>query len=183
MLTALVLVIVLATKFTHGAYLVVIAMPLLYAMMSAIRRHYDQVSAELEPEPRGEVLPARIHAVVLGVPAAPAHSAGPRLRPGQPTGHADRVTVSTSTEEARALQARWAERGIPVPLTVLDSPYRDITGPVLDYVGRRCAGTARGTWSPSTSPSTSSGTGGSTCCTTRARCGSRPGCCSSGRSW
>jgi hypothetical protein len=32
------------------------------------------------------------------------------------------------------LQARWAERGIPVPLTVLDSPYRDITGPVLDYV-------------------------------------------------
>jgi hypothetical protein len=44
------------------------------------------------------------------------------------------VTVSTSTEEARALQARWAERGIPVPLTVLDSPYRDITGPVLGFV-------------------------------------------------
>jgi hypothetical protein len=42
--------------------------------------------------------------------------------------------VSTSTEEARALQERWAERGIQVPLTVLDSPYRDITGPVLEYV-------------------------------------------------
>ena len=63
--TALVLVVVLATKFTHGAYLVVIAMPLLYLLMSAIRRHYDRVAVELEPEPGGVVLPSRVHAVVL----------------------------------------------------------------------------------------------------------------------
>jgi hypothetical protein len=34
------------------------------------------------------------------------------------------------------LQAQWAERDIPVPLTVLDSPYREITGPVLEYVAK-----------------------------------------------
>ena len=132
--TALVLVIVLATKFTHGAYLVVIAIPLLFAMMSGIRRHYDRVSTELEPEPRGEVLPARIHAVVLVSrlhrPTLQALAFARASRPDTLTA----VTVSTSPEEARALQARWAERGIPVPLTLLDSPYRDITGPVLDYV-------------------------------------------------
>jgi amino acid transporter len=132
--TALVLVIVLATKFTHGAYLVVIAVPLLYAMMSAIRRHYDQVSAELEPEPRGEALPARIHAVVLVSRLhRPTLQALAFARAGRPD-TLTAVTVSTSPDEARALQARWAERGIPVPLTVLDSPYRDITGPVLDFV-------------------------------------------------
>ncbi|HEY0358961.1 MAG TPA: hypothetical protein VGD11_10285, partial [Mycobacteriales bacterium] len=39
-----------------------------------------------------------------------------------------------SAEEVRALQDEWAERDIPVPLLVLDSPYRDITGPLLDYI-------------------------------------------------
>jgi hypothetical protein len=132
--TALVLVIVLATKFTHGAYLVVIAIPVLFAMMSAIRRHYDRVSTELEPEPRGEVLPARIHAVVLVSRLhRPTLQALAFARAGRPD-TLTAVTVSTSAKEARDLQARWAERGIPVPLTVLDSPYRDITGPVLDYV-------------------------------------------------
>jgi amino acid transporter len=132
--TGLVLVIVLATKFTHGAYLVVIAVPLLFALMSAIRQHYDRVSVELEPEPRGEVLPARIHAVVLVSrlhrPTLQALAFARASRPDTLTA----VTVSTSSEEARALQAGWTERGIPVPLTVLDSPYRDITGPVLDFV-------------------------------------------------
>jgi amino acid transporter len=133
-LTALVLVIVLATKFTHGAYLVVIAVPVLFAMMSAIRKHYDRVGVELELEPRGEILPARIHAVVLVSrlhrPTLQALTFARASRPDTITA----LTVSTSTEEARALQQRWADRGIPVPLTVLDSPYRDITGPVLEYV-------------------------------------------------
>ncbi|HTJ37872.1 MAG TPA: APC family permease [Dactylosporangium sp.] len=132
--TAAVLVVVLATKFTHGAYLVVIAMPILYVMMSAIRRHYDRVSAELEPEPHGEVLPARVHAVVLVSRLhRPALRALAFARAGRPD-TLTAVTVATSPDEARALQARWVERGIPVPLAVLDSPYRDITGPILQYV-------------------------------------------------
>jgi amino acid transporter len=133
-LTALVLAIVLATKFSHGAYLVVIAIPMLYATMSAIRAHYDRTGNELEPEPYGEILPARIHAVVLVSrlhrPTLRALAFARASRPDTLTA----LTVSTSTDEARALQARWAERGIPVPLTVLHSPYRDITGPVLGYV-------------------------------------------------
>jgi amino acid transporter len=64
-LTALVLLIMLATKFTHGAYLVVIAVPLLWLMMRGIRRHYDSVRQELTREPGGVVLPSRIHAIVL----------------------------------------------------------------------------------------------------------------------
>jgi amino acid transporter len=132
--TALVLVIVLATKFTHGAYLVVIAVPLLFVMMSAIRRHYDRISVELEPEPRGVILPARVHAVVL---VSRLHRPTLQALAFARASHPDTlvaVTVSASPEEARALLAQWSERGIPVPLTELDSPYRDITGPVLDYV-------------------------------------------------
>jgi amino acid transporter len=135
-LTALVLVIVLATKFTHGAYLVVIAVPVLFAMMRAIRRHYERVSAELEPEPGGVVMPARVHAVVLVSrlhrPTLQALAYARATRPDTLTA----LTVGINAEEVGRLRQQWADRELSVPLTVLDSPYREITDPVLDYVNR-----------------------------------------------
>jgi hypothetical protein len=132
--TGLVLVIVLATKFTHGAYLVVIAVPLLYLLMRGIRRHYDRVADELEPDPGGVVLPSRVHALVLVSrlhrPALQALAYARATRPDI----LDAITVDTSDEEIRALQQQWAEREIPVRLTVLESPYREITTPVLEHV-------------------------------------------------
>ncbi len=132
--TGLVLLIVTITKFTHGAYLVVIAMPLLFLMMRAIRRHYDRVAAELVPEPGGMRLPSRVHAVVLvsrlHQPTIRALAYARATRPDTLTA----VTVAISPEEARPLQHQWDEHDIPVSLTVLESPYRDITGSVLNYV-------------------------------------------------
>jgi hypothetical protein len=102
--------------------------------MRAIRRHYDRISSELEPEPYGQIMPSRIHAVVLVSrlhrPTLRALAYARATRPDTLTA----LTVATSPEEVRSLQAQWAEREIPVPLTVLDSPYREITAPVLEYV-------------------------------------------------
>jgi amino acid transporter len=135
-LTAVVLVVELVTKFTHGAYLVVIAMPVLYAMMRAIRRHYDRVAQELRPQPGGMVLPSRIHAVVLVSqlhrPTLRALGYARATRPDTLTA----LTVRISEEEERALREEWEERGIPVPLTVMESPFRDITGSALEYIAR-----------------------------------------------
>ncbi len=136
MLTGLVLVIVLITKFAHGAWIVVVMMPLVFLMMKAIHRHYARVAAELEPGEQGVPLPSRIHAVVLvsklHTPTLRALAFARATRPSTLTA----LSVVTSEEEARTLQRAWGEREIPVPLTILDSPYRDITGPVLDHVGR-----------------------------------------------
>jgi amino acid transporter len=55
--TALVLVVVLLAKFTHGAYIVVIAMPAIFALMRGIKAHYDRVAIELRPAPGGVTLP------------------------------------------------------------------------------------------------------------------------------
>jgi amino acid transporter len=133
-LTGVVLVVVLVTKFTHGAYLVVIAMPAIFGLMKAIERHYRHVADELAPDPGGMVLPARIHAVVLvsklHKPTLRALAYARATRPDTLTA----LTVASSPDDLTALQAEWADRGIPVPLTELDAPYRDITGPVLDYV-------------------------------------------------
>lgn len=135
-LTALVLVVVLVTKFSHGAYLVVIAMPLLYAMMHGIRRHYDRVARELRPQPGGIVLPSRTHAVVLvskvHQPTLRALGYAKATRPDSLTA----LTVKISDEEVDVLRGEWDEREIPVPLTVMASPYRDITGSVLSYIAR-----------------------------------------------
>jgi amino acid transporter len=133
-LTALVLVIVMITKFTHGAYLVVIAVPLLWLMMRAIRRHYDSVKDELIPETAGMVLPSRVHAVVLvstvHKPTLRALAFARASRPDSLTA----VTVNVDSADTRALQRLWAEHNIPVPLTIVESPYREITRPIIDYV-------------------------------------------------
>src|SRR3569833_634966 len=65
LLTGLVLVVVLLTRFTHGAWIVVVTMPLVFLMMKAIRRHYRRVAAELAAGEDDVALPSRIHGVVL----------------------------------------------------------------------------------------------------------------------
>jgi amino acid transporter len=133
--TGVVLVIVLITKFTHGAWIVTIAMPLLFLMMKSIRRYYDRVAKELEPTPAGVTLPSRIHAIVpvsqLNEPTLRALAFARATRPSTLTA----VVVEVNAEDTVALVDAWNERQIPVPLAVIDSPYREFTTPLLNYIG------------------------------------------------
>ena len=132
--TGLVLVVVLLTKFLHGAWIVVIAMPLLFWLMKRIHRHYQHVGIELSPPASGVTLPSRIHALVLvsklHTPTLRALAFARATRPSSLTA----VTVRTSPKETDRLIAEWEARGMPIPLTVLDSPYRDVTRPVLEHI-------------------------------------------------
>ncbi|MBU4214110.1 MAG: APC family permease [Actinobacteria bacterium] len=134
--TALVLVIVLATKFTHGAWIVVIAMPVTFALMLAIRRHYDRVDAETTPGAGGVPLPSRVHGVVLvsrlNAPTLRALAFARATRPSTLVA----LNVRSNPAESDRLLHDWDARDIPVPLTVLDSRYRDTTRPALEYVSR-----------------------------------------------
>ncbi len=135
-LTLVVLVVVLLTKFTHGAWLVVIAMPLLFIWMKSIHGYYERVDRELQPGPAGAMLPSRVHAIVLvsrlHTPTLRALAFARATRPSSLVA----LTVRTGGDQWEALQEEWAEREVPVPLTVLESPYRDVTRPVLEYVAR-----------------------------------------------
>ncbi|WP_448627917.1 APC family permease [Geodermatophilus sp. URMC 64] len=133
-LTSVVLVIIVLTKFTHGAWLVIVAMPILFALMRAINRHYSHVSEQLVPDSDARLLPSKVHAIVLvskvHKPTLRALAFARATRPDALTA----LTVNVDDNETRALQAEWERYDIPVPLTVLESPYREITRPVLDYV-------------------------------------------------
>ncbi|HWG93159.1 MAG TPA: APC family permease [Mycobacteriales bacterium] len=133
-LTGSVLAIVLVTKFVRGAWIVLLAMPVLYLLMRGINRHYERVAEELAPDDEIVPLPSRNHAVVLvsklHAPTLRALSYARATRPHDITA----LTVNVDPEDTRALQDQWDRRDLPVPLTVIDSPYREITRPVLDHV-------------------------------------------------
>jgi amino acid transporter len=135
--TGIVLVIVLITKFTHGAYIVTIAMPVIFLVMKGIRRHYDTVAEELAVAPDARPAPpARNHVIVL---VAKIHAPTLRAVGYARSIHADSVTALTASvdpSETGALREEWDRHDMGVPLVVLASPYREITRPVLDYVRR-----------------------------------------------
>jgi hypothetical protein len=135
-LTGLVLLIVLVTKFTGGAYLVVIAVPLMCLLMRGVQRHYATVSRELQPHRSARLLPSRVHALVLvssvNEPALRAVAYARATRPSTLTA----LTVTVDAEDTQALEHSWVEADVPVPLTILDSPYRDITTPIVEQVLR-----------------------------------------------
>ena len=134
-MTGTVLVIVLLSKFLQGAYLAIIAMAGLFVLMKLIRRHYDRVSVEtalVEGEER--TLPSRVRAVVL---VSKLHKPTARALAFAKAAHPsvlEALTVSVDPEETDRLIEQWHEADIDVPLKVVASPYRDVTGPVLDYV-------------------------------------------------
>jgi len=133
--TAVVLVIVLATKVVQGAWIAILAMIAIFAMMKSIRRHYDAISRELEL-PRGEkaVLPSRNHAVVLvsrlHLPTLRAISYAKATRPST----LEALTIQIDEADTADLLRQWDEHDLDIPLVILESPYREITRPVLDYV-------------------------------------------------
>ncbi|MCW2886560.1 MAG: putative aminoacid/polyamine transporter, permease protein [Streptosporangiaceae bacterium] len=132
--TGIVLVVVLVTKFLLGAYIVCIAMPILFLLMRSIRRHYDRIAAELVPTGEDVALPARNHAIVLvskiHKPTLRALAYARATRPST----LEAITVAVDLEESSKLQEEWDAHDVPVPLKILDSPYREITRPVLEYV-------------------------------------------------
>ncbi|WP_229831420.1 APC family permease [Actinoplanes ianthinogenes] len=133
-LTGAVLIVVLITKFLLGAWIAIAAMIVIYGLMLAIHKHYTRVAEELLPTEERPVLPSRNHAVVLvskvHMPTLRAVAYAQATRPDTITA----VTVNVDDKDTRNIQAEWERRELPVPLTVVDSPYREITKPIIDFV-------------------------------------------------
>lgn len=133
--TGLVMVVVGATKFTHGAWIVFIVVPVFITVFLAIHRHYEHVAAQLSLEAYGGPAPLRNVVLVLvgdlhrGVVRALAYAK--LLSP-----EARAIYVETDSERTRKLEEKWVTWGNGVPLIVLTSPYRSLLAPLLEYVDR-----------------------------------------------
>jgi amino acid transporter len=133
-MTAVVLVIVLLTKFLAGAWIAILSMAVIFFVMRGIQHHYDHVVKELAAADEDGSLPSRIHAIVLVSKVhKPTLRAVAYARASRPN-TLEAVTVNVDDDATANLREQWDEAGIPVPLKVLDSPYREITKPILDHV-------------------------------------------------
>ena len=131
--TGVVLVIVAVTKATEGAWIIIVMIPVLVLLFTTTRRHYDQVAAELtlrnwhaEPVGRHVVLVpigSLQRAVVKALRYARTMSADVRA-----------VYVEIEPASTKAMRDQWAEWGQGVKLVVLESPYRSLMEPLLEYI-------------------------------------------------
>jgi amino acid transporter len=133
--TALVMVTIAATKFVHGAWIVVILIPALVAVFLGVHSHYDDVARQLSLD--GAVSPdetpiANTVLVLVGDLHRGVLGALKYARSISPSPKA--VYVEVDTDRTRRLEEKWGAWGLGTPLVVLSSPYRSLLRPFLDYV-------------------------------------------------
>jgi amino acid transporter len=135
LVTGAVTVVIAVTKFTHGAWIVVLLIPLLVLGFRAIYRHYDTVAHELslvhlvEEPPVNNTVLVLVGDLHMGVVKA--------LRYAQSLSPSPKaVYVELDPSVTARLEERWSKGGCGVPMVVLASPYRSMLRPLLDYIGR-----------------------------------------------
>ena len=134
--TGVVTLVIAATKFTHGAWIVVIVVPTLVAAFLAMRRHYDEVAEQLSLE--GLARPPELRHTVLVI-VGDLHRGVVRAVQYAKTLAAPNVAVRAvfvETDPARTakLEEKWARWGLGVPLVILNSPYRSLLRPLVEYL-------------------------------------------------
>lgn len=133
-LTVAVLLIVTITKFTHGAYLVFFAIPILAFLMMGVKRYYRDVEHEIAIDDTtrfgatGDV--ALVLVSKLQKPVVKAVDYAVAAKHGKTIA----VHVAVSAEDAAELQRQWADHLMPIPLVILESPYRSFAQPVTQFI-------------------------------------------------
>ncbi|HKO60155.1 MAG TPA: APC family permease [Pyrinomonadaceae bacterium] len=134
--TFVVLCVFIATKFVHGAWIVVVVIPLLVLMFRATHNHYVGVAKQLSTEGLGTIRP--INHTVL-VPISGIHrgvvNALQYAKSIAPE-HVQAVYVDFDDEATVKLREKWERWGAGVKLVILPSPYRELTRPLLRYISR-----------------------------------------------
>jgi len=135
--TTLVTAVILVSKFTEGAWIPALVIPLLVLLFKGIHHHYATVDRAMRVEP-GIKLPDIQHTVIvlvgpkvhIGVIQALAYARS--LRPD----FLHAVSVAYDADQANRIREQWERFDLDIPLDVVDSPYREINEPVLEYLDR-----------------------------------------------
>ncbi|NNJ10844.1 APC family permease [Chloroflexales bacterium ZM16-3] len=133
--TAIVLVVLAVTKFTHGAWVVMVLIPMLVLLFNSINRHYGNVARQLSLEGADIPIPLRRHTSIVLVSGIhrgvlPALQYARSISPDNVMA----VYVNLDADQTARLQQRWCDWGCDVPLVVLESPYRSLITPLFNYI-------------------------------------------------
>ncbi len=142
LMTGVVTFVVLGTKFTHGAYLVVIAVVILITIFYVVRRHYTRIAYYLEPqnpaqlERLGQIAVSKPRTTVVLFVSKVNELTARSLALGRGLSPDDfhATTIASDPEQVQSLQRTWQEMDINIPLVVVDSPYREFIRPAVEYI-------------------------------------------------
>jgi amino acid transporter len=139
--TAIVLVVITLTKFLGGAWLVVVAIPLLVSLFLAINRHYKHVAERLSiqdlpprgyiPRPKTEVV---THPAIVVVGQINRGTVEALDYARSIADEIVAVNVDVGSTDREKLQQRWQQLEPDIPLVILDSPYRSVVSPIVDFI-------------------------------------------------
>ena len=132
--TGMIAIIVVVSKFTEGAYIPALLIPIMVAMFRGIGRHYAKGRAAVHAEP-GYWPQRETHTMVVlvgGVNKGVLHGVqyAKSLNPDRIMA----VTVASDDEERQRVEAQWAAFQVPIELHTLYSPYRELTRPVMQFL-------------------------------------------------
>ena len=131
--TAVVLVVIAAAKLTHGAWIVIVLIPLLMTAFMKIQGHYNLMTQQLSlqgfelQKPKDQIVVVPVSGIHRGVVSALqyAKSLSPRV---------EAVYVDLDVEQTEALRLKWGLWAGGTDLVILDSPYRSVLGPLMEYI-------------------------------------------------
>ena len=135
MLTAVVFIVIIITRFSHGAWAVLVLIPILVLLFRAIHQHYVTVARQLSLEKTERVVPVQRNTAVVLVSGVhrgviPALEYAKSIAMDNTTA----VYVNLDDEQTEKVRSKWVQWGCGVPLVVLESPYRSLIGPILRYI-------------------------------------------------
>lgn len=133
MATAVVTVVQVVTKFTAGAWIVTIIMPVIILLLRKIHTHYQQFSAELAYSGHAPLMFLH-HTVIVPVNGISKPAAGALVYATTISEDVRAVYVDVDGASTEALERQWADWDIGVPLVVIPSPFRSILRPIVEYV-------------------------------------------------
>ncbi|HEY9855859.1 MAG TPA: APC family permease, partial [Stenomitos sp.] len=134
--TAVVALVIAATKFVHGAWMVVLLLPTFVILLKGIQRHYARVGQQLalppsEPHPVDASAPPKTIVLISSLNK----SALRNLRFAKSfSGDVTALHVTDDVPSAQRLKQEWDTRDLGVPLVILESPFRSLVSPVLSYL-------------------------------------------------
>ncbi len=134
-LTAVVLGVIVLTKFTQGAWIVLLVTPVIVLLFRAINHHYLSVAAQLSLDKVPEVEAVRRHTAIVPISGVhrgviPALAFARSLAPDNVTA----LYVDLDPAQTQKIQEKWARWGNDIPLAILPSPYRSLIRPILTYI-------------------------------------------------
>ncbi|MEK6660753.1 MAG: APC family permease [candidate division NC10 bacterium] len=131
--TAVVLVVIAAAKFTNGAWIVIVLIPMMMTVFRKIHEHYRLMAEQLtlqgfEPQkPKEQIILVPVSGIHRGVVSALQYARS--LSP-----HVEAIYVDLDVEATEALRVMWGLWAGGTDLVILDSPYRSVLGPLIEYI-------------------------------------------------